>query len=138
MQCGCCGVAIVFFNELGINDIVVEFGLKQVFRRHILQHWTSRSSARRNGTFANRDAGRPGRQNSQFRPKRVVREVQTLQDREPLEPRGRSDRGGCQLRAEAEWMAAVESSQEVHPAQLVVPPLRRRVVGRRDPDSDGD
>ena len=137
MQCGCCGVAIVFFNELGINDIVVEFGLKQLFRRHILQHWTSRSSARRNGMFANRDAGRPRRQKSQsIRRKRVVREVQTLPDREPLGQLDRSDRGGCQLQAEAEWMAAVDVWQAVHQAQLVVPQLRR-VVGR-DPDSDGD
>ena len=31
VQCGCCGVAIVFSNGLGIHDIVVAFGPKQFF-----------------------------------------------------------------------------------------------------------
>ena len=80
MQCGCCGVAIVFFNDLGINDIVVAFGPKQLFRCHLLPRCTSRSSARRNGC---RTRGRPGRQTAPFALRRVVRALQMVPDGGP-------------------------------------------------------
>ena len=86
MQCGCCGVAIVFFNEVGINDIVVVFGLKQFVRRHILPRCTSRSSARRNGgsgaSSGERERERRGGQNSPVAGWQVVRAMQMVRGEE--------------------------------------------------------
>ena len=96
MQCGCCGVAIVFFNEVGINDIVVVFGLKQLVRRHILPRCTSRSSARRNGYGASSGERREG-QHSPAAGWQVVRALQTLRAGDNL---ASSDRGGGVRHAE--------------------------------------